>query len=200
MIKQFRTQLRLILLVPLIFMAGRSASSVEQTSTQPWQDRHQLPELIYDAGENFSSIDSANLDGLLDRIGDSRLVLLGEASHGTKEFYEMRTHITRELIQKKGFTIVAVEADWPDATRVDSYIRGSGNDPVIKSSAFGGFPYWMWANNHSVLDFVHWLKQYNQSVTSSKHDVRFYGLLLNLTHRRQLWEIPCFRMFRYFPT
>lgn len=74
-----------------------------------------MPELIHQSSEHFARIEDVSLDNLLERIGDSRLVLLGEASHGTAEFYQMRARITRELIEKKGFTIIAVEADWPDA-------------------------------------------------------------------------------------
>jgi erythromycin esterase-like protein len=134
-----------------------------------------VPELIYDSSEHFSNIDSANLDGLLNRIGDSRIVLLGEASHGTAEFYEMRARITRELIEKKGFNIVAVEADWPDATSIDYFIRGSGKKPIFKNKPFSGFPSWMW-KNHSVLEFTQWLKDYNQRYNSPADAVGFYGL------------------------
>jgi erythromycin esterase-like protein len=147
-----------------------------------------LPELIYDSSEHFSDIDSANLDGLLKRIGDSRLVLIGEASHGTAEFYDMRARITRELIEKKGFNIVAVEADWPDATSINYFIRGSvrnpGNSlsrrPIFKNKPFSGFPSWMW-KNHSVIEFTRWLKDYNQRYNSPREAVGFYGLdLYNL--------------------
>lgn len=151
-----------------------------------------LPELIYDSSEHFSDIDSANLDGLLKRIGNSRLVLIGEASHGTAEFYDMRARITRELIEKKGFNIVAVEADWPDATSIDYFIRGSGlnsgrnpsrnpgKKPISKNKPFSGFPSWMW-KNHSVIEFTRWLKDYNQRYNSPREAVGFYGLdLYNL--------------------
>ena len=140
-----------------------------------------LPELIYDASEHFSDIESANLDGLLNRIGDSRLVLLGEATHGTAEFYDMRARITRELIEKKGFNIIAVEADWPDATHIDHYIRNTGHKPGFTKKPFSDFPSWMWAN-HSVLAFTHWLKEYNQYIHSdgaaitAEKTVSFYGI------------------------
>ena len=137
-----------------------------------------LPELIYNSSEHFSDTGSANLDGLLQRIGDSRLVLLGEASHGTAEFYDMRARITRELIKNKGFTIVAVEADWPDAEIIDDYIRGTRHESEQKKATnkpFAGFPSWMWAN-HSVHDFTRWLADYNQSIVSTKDKVGFYGL------------------------
>ena len=116
-----------------------------------------LPELIEQSSEPFTSIEHVNLDNLMERIGDSRLILLGEASHGTAEFYDMRARITQELIEKKGVNIIAVEADWPDAAYIDHYIHGSSPDPFLKSQPFSRFPTWMWAN-HSVLDFINWLK------------------------------------------
>ena len=138
-----------------------------------------LPELIYDASEHFYDIESANLDGLLERIGDSRVVLIGEASHGTAEFYDMRARITRELIKRKGFNIIAAEADWPDAETIDHYIHGTGQNPFhdtrIANRPFSEFPEWMWAN-HSVLSFLQWLKKHNLSVDSAERQVSFYGL------------------------
>ena len=103
--KKCSTLFWLLIFVPLIATAGRQDETAEQVSKQIKQTSLTLPELIYDSSEHFSDIDSANLDGLLKRIGDSRLVLLGEASHGTAEFYDMRARITRELIEKKGFNI-----------------------------------------------------------------------------------------------
>src|SRR5437870_1466917 len=87
-------------------------------------------------------------DGLLDLIGEARFVLLGEASHGTHEFYRERARITQRLIAEKGFDAVAVEADWPDAYRVNCYVRAAGDDPD-PNAALGGFkrfPVWMWRN------------------------------------------------------
>jgi len=112
---------------------------------------------------------------LLERIGDSRLVLLGEASHGTAEFYEMRARISRELIEKKDFNIIAVEADWPDAAHIDHYIHGASPDPLLESAPFSRFPTWMWAN-HSVLKFIHWLKAHNEEIDTPEKQVGFYGL------------------------
>ncbi len=157
----------------LFFLSHNSSADKEVT----------IPELIYDSSEHFSDIDSANLDGLLQRIGDSRVVLLGEASHGTAEFYDMRARITRELIENKGFTIVAIEGDWPDAEIIDDYIQDVGRVNEQKRTSkkpFTGYPSWMWAN-HSVRDFTKWLKEYNQSTVSTKDKVGFYGLdLYNL--------------------
>ncbi|HLH24384.1 MAG TPA: erythromycin esterase family protein [Chloroflexota bacterium] len=116
-------------------------------------------------------------DPLLDLVGDRRFVLLGEASHGTREFYQMRAEITRRLIEEKGFTAVAVEADWPDAYRVNCYVRGQDDDGSA-AEALGGFrrfPTWMWRNT-VVRDFVEWLRQYNAALPPGGRPVGFYGL------------------------
>jgi erythromycin esterase-like protein len=96
-------------------------------------------------GESFEHPDDADLGPLLDRIGDARVVLIGESSHGTSEFYQMRARITRELIAEKGFGIVAAEADWPDAARIDHYARHR-DTPASDWIAFTRFPTWMWRN------------------------------------------------------
>jgi len=98
-------------------------------------------------------------DSLMDLIGGARFVLLGEASHGTHEFYQARAQITQRLIAEKGFTAVAVEADWPDAYRVNRYVRGIGDDATAREalSGFKRFPAWMW-RNRDVLLFVEWLR------------------------------------------
>src|SRR5205814_6485289 len=98
-------------------------------------------------------------DALLERIGDARFVLIGEASHGTHEFYRERAEITRRLIVEKRFNAVGAEADWPDAYRVDRYVRGVGRDRTAREalSGFKRFPAWMWRND-VVQDFVAWLR------------------------------------------
>lgn len=113
---------------------------------------------------------------ILDRVGDARVVLIGEASHGTHEFYRERAEITRRLIQEKGFAAVAVEADWPDALRVNRYVSGTADDPdaVEALGGFRRFPTWMW-RNADVLDFVGWLREYND-VHPHRKRVGFYGL------------------------
>jgi len=120
--------------------------------------------------------DWADYDHLLDGIGDARLVLLGEATHGTHEFYRERAIITRRLIQEKGFAAVAVEADWPDAYRVNRYVRGTGGDDeaVDALEGFKRFPTWMW-RNADVLDFVGWLRARNDTRRPESR-VGFYGL------------------------
>ena len=134
-----------------------------------------LSELIGQSSEHFTSINDVNLDNLMERIGDSRVVLLGEASHGTAEFYEMRARITKELIEKKGFTIVTAEADWPDAAHINHYIHGREHDALRQNKPFSRFPTWMWANK-SMLEFTHWLHDYNKKTESSEQKIGFYGL------------------------
>jgi erythromycin esterase-like protein len=109
-------------------------------------------------------------------IGDARFVLLGEASHGTHEFYRERAQITKRLIEEKGFSAVAVEADWPDAYRVNRYVRGIGDDaePVDALGSFKRFPAWMWRNT-DVVDFVGWLRAHNDA-WPIESKVGFYGL------------------------
>jgi erythromycin esterase-like protein len=95
-----------------------------------------------------------------DRFADAKLILLGEASHGTSEFYKARAAITRRLIEKHGFNIVAVEADWPDAARIDRHVRHHAHEPSSEE-AFARFPAWMW-RNVDVSDFVEWLREHNE--------------------------------------
>jgi erythromycin esterase-like protein len=122
-------------------------------------------------------------DPLMRLIGDARLVLLGEASHGTHEFYRERAQITKRLIAEKGFTAVAVEADWPDAYRVNRYVRGAGYDAeaVEALAGFKRFPAWMW-RNADVLDFVGWLRAHNEGLRPAGRKVGFYGLDLYSLH------------------
>jgi erythromycin esterase-like protein len=122
-------------------------------------------------------------DPLIRMIGDSRLVLIGEASHGTHEFYRERAQITKRLIREKGFTAVAVEADWPDAYRINRYVRGMSTDEDAVESlvAFKRFPSWMW-RNADVLDFVGWLRSHNDEVSAGNPKVGFYGLDLYSLH------------------
>ena len=103
--------------------------------------------------------DGRDYDALLERIGDARVVLLGEASHGTHDFYRERARITKRLIAEAGFTAVAVEGDWPDAYRVNRFVRGAGADGGAEEAlrGFRRFPTWMW-RNADVLDFVGWLR------------------------------------------
>lgn len=128
---------------------------------------------IRGAAEPFDSIDSCETDALLGRIGDARVVLIGEASHGTSEFYRMRARITQALIEKKGFRFVAIEGDWPDAARVDHYVRDLGYPPS-EWRAFARFPQWMWRNVETA-EFVDWLHGRNAEVPFAQR-VAFHGL------------------------
>jgi protein-L-isoaspartate(D-aspartate) O-methyltransferase len=132
-----------------------------------------LAEQLAKCAEHFDDVDQVPLDGLLDRIGDARVVLLGEASHGTSEFYRLRARITQALIERKSFDIVAVEADWPDAARIDHYVRDRDVPPAAWR-AFARFPTWMW-RNHDVLEFVEWLRIHNAE-RSHEQRVCFAGL------------------------
>jgi erythromycin esterase-like protein len=116
-------------------------------------------------------------DPLMDRIGDARFVLIGEASHGTHEFYHERAQITQRLITEKGFTAVAVEADWPDAYRVNRYVRAASDDEfAIEALAdFQRFPTWMWRNT-VVVEFLEWLRAHNESLPPQDSRAGFYGL------------------------
>jgi len=108
--------------------------------------------------------ENADLGALLERIGDARVVLIGEATHGSSEFYRMRARITQALIEHKGFDAVALEADWPDAARMDHYVR-QRDLPPAEWTAFARFPTWMWRNRETA-DFVDWLHARNASLES----------------------------------
>jgi erythromycin esterase-like protein len=120
---------------------------------------------------------------LMDEIGDASLVLIGEASHGTHEFYRTRAELTKALILRKGFNFVAVEADWPDAYRVNRWVRHESGDPDAESALgdFVRFPRWMW-RNRDVVSFIEWLHGHNASLPGASR-VGFYGLDLYSLHR-----------------
>jgi erythromycin esterase-like protein len=124
---------------------------------------------------------AADYDELLELIGDAHVVLVGEASHGTHEFYRQRALLTRRLIEERGFGAVAVEGDWPDAYRVNRYVRGGADDPDAERAlaGFERFPTWMWRNS-DVLDFVGWLRDHNERTGRS---IGFYGLDLYSLYR-----------------
>jgi erythromycin esterase-like protein len=121
----------------------------------------------------------SDLDPLLERIGNSRYVLLGEASHGTSEYYSWRAELSKRLIREKGFSFIAVEGDWPDCYRVNRYIKGyadSGHNATDVLHAFDRWPTWMWANRE-IVELVEWLRRYNDQRRVPDHrKVGFYGL------------------------
>ena len=122
-------------------------------------------------------------DALMEQIGESRFVLIGEASHGTHEFYRERAVLTKRLILENGFSAVAIEGDWPDASRVHRYVTGESSDAdaVDALSGFQRFPSWMW-RNADVLDFVGWLREHNDGISDRRRRAGFYGLDLYSLH------------------
>ncbi|HKG25344.1 MAG TPA: erythromycin esterase family protein [Thermomicrobiales bacterium] len=124
-----------------------------------------------------TSVDASGALQLLDLVGDARFVLIGEASHGTDEFYRLRAEVTKRLIEERGFHAVAAEADWPDAFRVNRYVRARSDDPNPDAalSDFRRFPQWMWRNT-VVLDFVGWLRSHNDAQPREEAKAGVYGL------------------------
>jgi protein-L-isoaspartate(D-aspartate) O-methyltransferase len=152
---------------------GEPTEYPKAQSERPKALEKSTAEMVFDACEPFDSIETADLEPLLDRIGDARIVLLGEASHGTSEFYQMRESITRELIKRKGFRFICIEGDWPDAARIDHYVRHF-EYPPSEWTAFARFPTWMWRNNE-VRQFIDWLRNWNSNL-DFKQRVAFHGL------------------------
>lgn len=118
----------------------------------------------------------ADLKPLFDRIGDAQIVMLGEASHGTHEYYTWRAHITKQLILEKGFNFIAVEGDWPDCYRLNRFIKGyeTNKSAVDVLHSFDRWPTWMWAN-WEIAALADWLQKHNAGLSASKK-VGFYGL------------------------
>lgn len=163
--------------VPLVGEAGWTTEEAEagepRRTRPPETEETRLAREILRASEPFSRIDDADLGPLLRRIGDARVVLLGEATHGTSEFYRMRERISRELIEKKRFSFIAIEGDWPDAARIDHYVRHA-EYPPSEWTAFARFPTWMW-RNREVRRFVDWLRAHNGAVEPGRR-IAFHGL------------------------
>ena len=163
--------------VPLIGKEGwspkalREAVAAKPQGTRPADES--LARAIAERCETFDTIESVDLEALLERIGDARVVLLGEASHGTSEFYLMRARITQELITKKGFRFVSIEGDWPDVARLDHYVRHS-EYPATEWTAFARFPTWMWRNEET-RGFVDWLHACNAKIEQEQRTA-IYGL------------------------
>jgi len=160
--------------VPLIgawgFEEGAEAPSAKRVSRPEAPIAH----LIREACQPIADIGDVELGPLLEQIGDARVVLLGEATHGTSEFYRTRARITTELVMRRGFNIVAIEGDWPDAARVDHHVRGL-DFPVRESPPFTRFPTWMW-RNREVVELIAWLKSHNELVKDPQRRVGFHGL------------------------
>src|SRR5271169_2349546 len=162
--------------VPLVGKEGWAPAELPFPRPRPAQlrpDEGEIVNAIAAFSEPFNSIGGAELDALLERIGDAKIVLLGEATHGTSEFYRMRERISQELIARKGFRFVAIEGDWPDVARLDHYVRHF-EYPPSEWTAFARFPTWMWRNNE-VRSFVDWLHAHNDERAPSER-VAIYGL------------------------
>lgn len=150
-----------------------------QSSTGKWTRRNQdIPGLIERVQEISHPLQSAkDLDPLISRIGDARYVLLGEASHGTSEYYQWRREISQRLIEEKGFSFIAVEGDWPDCYRINRYVKGypgSGANAADVLRTFTRWPTWMWANRE-IEELTEWLRQYNEPLPAEKR-IGFYGV------------------------
>ncbi len=126
--------------------------------------------------------EASELEALLESIGEARLVLLGEATHGSHDFYALRAALTQRLIAEHGFTAVAVEADWPDALRVNAFIHGEGEDMAVEGAlgSFERFPRWMW-RNHEVAELLRWMRAHNAAQPPEQR-AGFYGLDLYSLH------------------
>lgn len=126
------------------------------------QSMAELSGLLRAGAENLPGLDAPDFASAFDRFADARIVLLGEATHGTHEFYAARAKITRHLIERHGFNIVAVEGDWPDIARIDGYVRASSVRPA-GGEPFARFPTWMW-RNQEVQAFADWLRGHNATL------------------------------------
>src|SRR3954465_6161170 len=165
-----------VTLVPLIGEQGWAEDGRRAaTNHVPGLSRgRSLSEMIADVAEPLPALDDPAFGRLFDRFADRRVVLLGEASHGTSEFYRARAAISRRLIEEHGFTIVAVEADWPDAAAVDRYVR---HRPARAKAEppFQRFPTWMWRNT-DVAALIEWMRKHNAGVPEFERRAGFYGL------------------------
>jgi len=153
-----------------------------ETSLKNNQPLHEFTELITPLCMPLEKTE--DLEPLLKQIGNAKYVLLGEASHGTHEYYDWRAKISKRLIEEKGFSFVAVEGDWPDCYRLNRYIKNyphSGEDAYSVLQAFNRWPTWMWANWETV-SFAEWMKDFNSHLSANKR-VGFYGLDIY-----SLWE------------
>ncbi len=172
-----REELCEVRFVPLIGAEGWQDKDATTTIAPPRRaSRASLVcELVRETAEPLHEIRDARYGAIAERMGDCRVALIGEATHGTAEFYRIRAEITKELIQRRGFRFVAVEADWPDAARIDQYVRGFSPANGHRWEAFSRFPTWMW-RNQEVLEFIEWLREYNRHIDDPRERIAFYGL------------------------
>lgn len=145
------------------------------TLPAPLVDRETLVHQVRAAAHHLTEGDLRGYDSLIDLVGDTSIVLIGDASHGTHEFYRERALITTRLIEEKGFNMIAVEADWPEGQQVNQYVQGGPGKARQALEVFSSYPTWMWGN----LDFLHfvdWLRRYNDARPSDAGKVGFHGI------------------------
>jgi protein-L-isoaspartate(D-aspartate) O-methyltransferase len=160
-----------VMFVPLI---GEHGWQLEKRDAEITARNRSLPRMITDAASELPDFEDPYFGEIFDRFADRRVVLLGEASHGTSEFYRARAAISRHLIEKHGFTIVAVEADWPDAATIDRHVRL--RPPLDREEpSFQRFPTWMWRNT-DMQAFFRWMHNRNDTISRPEDRVGFYGL------------------------
>ncbi|MEY2714657.1 MAG: hypothetical protein RIT24_1000, partial [Planctomycetota bacterium] len=181
-----RSSLGSVQFVPLVGSEGWSIEGGRITPRRAHRplrvgtrEAHRITALIEEGCEPFDSVEKAPLDALLDRIGTARVVLIGESTHGTSEFYRLRARITQALIARKGFNVVALEADWPDTAAIDRQVRARAASP-LREPMFSRFPTWMW-RNREMQAFVAWLARHNstlpaEAVRTSIHGLDIYSL------------------------
>jgi len=164
-------ELEAVRFVPLIGEQGWADPGAQTPSRV--QKQQTASELIREAAVRLPPLEDPSFGQLIDDFAQARLVLLGEASHGTSEFYRARAAITRRLIEQHGFSIVAVEADWPDAAAIDRYVRHKAPRPDMEP-AFRRFPTWMWRNKE-VDTFIQWMRGHNEK-RAPEQRAGFFGL------------------------
>jgi len=176
-----RRSLGSVQFVPLVGAHGWAADGVRLSphrAQRPLRIGHRegkrLEHLIEEGCEPFEEVAHAPLDELMARIGEARIVLLGESTHGTSEFYRMRARITEALVARKGFNILALEADWPDAAAIDQRVRTRPTTP-LREPMFSRFPTWMW-RNREMAALVDWIERRNKALAEPFARVSVHGL------------------------
>lgn len=176
-----RDDLGRVQFVPLVGAEGWSADGhpiQPRRMTAPLRltdsAREKLSRLIAESCEPIADGERPDFAPLLERIGEAQVVLIGESTHGTREFYELRARLTRELIEKQGFSLIAIEGDWPDVSVLDRRVRGVPG-ATLREPPFARFPSWMW-RNESTAEFLRWLSAYNGTPSGSRGPVRLCGL------------------------
>ncbi len=141
------------------------------------KDAYQILLDVLDNEAILLSVHNETYDALLDKIGDARFVMIGEATHGTQEFYQTRIDITQQLILKKGFMGIAIEGDWPDVYNIHRYVQGQGSSNHWEAAleSFTRFPQWMWRNT-TIPPFIQWLRHFNDQLPTPSEKIGFYGL------------------------